>query len=130
MSDKQHTLPIIFVLGAGKSYLCRRAAAEDDAIEHIVMSSLLKAEAERSDSPWAQEINDKLPSGTLVSSELSTAILQGWFDRMPKDQTCTYLLDGFPRNIGQANKFVEKVWQSSLVPSCVIDLLAQANIQD
>ncbi|KAL8856014.1 MAG: hypothetical protein Q9178_007385 [Gyalolechia marmorata] len=112
MPNKQKTLPIIVILGppgAGKSHLCNRAAAETPNVEHVIMSDLLREERNRPGSPWAQEIKDKLPSGTLVSSELSTAVLQAWYNRQPQDHTVTYLLDGFPRNIEQAGKFAEKL---------------------
>lgn len=73
------------------------------------MSNLLRAEKDTPDSPWAQEIMAKMPFGVLVSSEISTAVLQAWYKRLPQNQTNTYLLDGFPRDIEQADDFAEKV---------------------
>ncbi|KAL8677463.1 MAG: hypothetical protein Q9186_006104 [Xanthomendoza sp. 1 TL-2023] len=89
MSDKQNPRHIIFILGppgAGKSYLCKRANGELAEVEHVIMSDLLSAEGTRPDSPWAQEINAKLPTGVLVSSETSTAVLDAWLDSLPKGQ--------------------------------------------
>ena len=74
------------------------------------MSDLLRAEMDKPDSPWAQEIKAKLPFGVLVSRELSTAVLQAWYSGLPQGHTTTYLLDGFPRDIEQAGDFSEKVW--------------------
>ncbi|KAL8685640.1 MAG: hypothetical protein Q9224_005738 [Gallowayella concinna] len=111
MSDKQNPRQIIFILGppgAGKSYLCKRANGELADVEHVIMSDLLSAEGTRPDSQWAQEINAKLPTGVLVSSETSTAVLDAWLDSLPEGQSTTYLLDGFPRNMDQARAFVEK----------------------
>lgn len=73
------------------------------------MSDLLRAEMDKPDSPWVQEIKAKLPFGVLVSSELSTAVLQAWYSRLPQGHTTTYLLDGFPRDVEQAGGFAEKV---------------------
>lgn len=73
------------------------------------MSDLLRTEMDKPDSPWAHEIKAKLPFGVLVSSELSTAVLQAWYSRLPQGHTNTYLLDGFPRDIEQAGDFAEKV---------------------
>ncbi|KAI4273027.1 MAG: hypothetical protein L6R38_006454 [Xanthoria sp. 2 TBL-2021] len=112
MANQQKLLPIIFVLGppgAGKSYLCNRAAKDIPEVEHIVMSDLLRAEKDKPDSPWAQEIKAKMPFGVLVSSEISTAVLQAWYNRLPQNHMNTYLLDGFPRDIEQAGDFAEKL---------------------
>lgn len=73
------------------------------------MSDLLRAEKDKPDSPWAQEIKAKMPFGVLVSSEISTAVLQAWYNRLPQNHMNTYLLDGFPRDIEQAGDFAEKV---------------------
>ncbi|KAL8816411.1 MAG: hypothetical protein Q9223_004569 [Gallowayella weberi] len=72
------------------------------------MSDLLREESKRPGSQWAQEIEAKLPTGILVSSETSTAVLDAWLDSLPQGQPTTYLLDGFPRNLDQARAFAEK----------------------
>ncbi|KAI4228247.1 MAG: hypothetical protein LQ349_006583 [Xanthoria aureola] len=130
MADQQKLLPIIFVLGppgAGKSYLCNRAAKEIPNVEHIVMSDLLRAEMDKPDSPWAQEIKAKLPFGVLVSRELSTAVLQAWYSRLPQGHTNTYLLDGFPRDIEQASDFAEKLGSAKATISltCAPNVLSE-----
>lgn len=73
------------------------------------MSDLLRAEKDKSESPWAQEIQEKLPLGVHVSSQVSTGVLQAWYKSLPQDHTNIYLLDGFPRNIEQAEAFLAKV---------------------
>ncbi|KAL9591855.1 MAG: hypothetical protein Q9179_007305 [Wetmoreana sp. 5 TL-2023] len=72
---------------------------------HVVMSDLLRAEAQRPGSRWAEEINQKLPTGALVGVELSTAVLRRFVDELPLWEGKTYLLDGFPRNLEQAMGF-------------------------
>ncbi|KAL8992428.1 MAG: hypothetical protein Q9169_007114 [Polycauliona sp. 2 TL-2023] len=109
---EQQKLPIIFVLGppgAGKSYLCDKAEETIPGVKHIVMSTLLSEEMNKFDSPWAQEIKDKMPHGVHVSSAVSTAVLEAWYKSLPNDHKNTYLLDGFPRNIEQASAFPAKL---------------------
>ncbi|KAL8657748.1 MAG: hypothetical protein Q9226_001620 [Calogaya cf. arnoldii] len=129
MADQQILLPIIFVLGpqgAGKSYLCKRATEEIPGVEHVVMSDLLRAEGDKLDSPWAKEINAKMPSGSLVSSETSTAVLEAWYKHLPQNHTNTYLLDGFPRDIEQASAFAEKLG----VAKATISLMCSVMVLD
>ena len=73
------------------------------------MSDLLRAEKDKPESPWAEEIQEKMPLGVHVSSQASTGVLQAWYNSLPQDHTKTYLLDGFPRNIEQAEAFLTKV---------------------
>ncbi|KAL9023206.1 MAG: hypothetical protein Q9180_008333, partial [Flavoplaca navasiana] len=66
MADQQTVLPIIFILGppgAGKSYLCKQAAKEIPGLQHVIMSDLLRAETDKRELPWAQEIEVKMPLG-------------------------------------------------------------------
>lgn len=71
------------------------------------MSELLSKEAARPHSPWALEISQKLPTGTLVSSDACIAILKDFLGGLPQCDERIILLDGFPRNIDQARKFDE-----------------------
>ncbi|KAL8728068.1 MAG: hypothetical protein Q9181_005479 [Wetmoreana brouardii] len=103
---------LIFVLGppgAGKSYLCQRAAEEMPDVQHVVMSDLLRAEAADPGSPWAREINEKLPNGILVSSELCVDVFSTWRSAQRRSCPRFCLLDGFPRNVDQAREFQEKM---------------------
>ncbi|KAL8840282.1 MAG: hypothetical protein Q9176_003974 [Flavoplaca citrina] len=137
MADQQTVLPIIFVLGknaiatcppgAGKSYLCKQAAKEIPGVMHVIMSDLLRAEKDKTDSPWAQEILAKMPLGVHVSSQVSTGVLQAWYNSLPQDHTNTYLLDGFPRNIEQAEAFLAKMdaAKATISLNCPKDVLLE-----
>ncbi|KAL9047435.1 MAG: hypothetical protein Q9206_006791 [Seirophora lacunosa] len=112
MSNQQQLQPIIFLLGppnAGKSYLCKRAVKEIHGLEHVVMSDLLRWEEKRPHSPWAEEIQSKLPTGTLVSSDACIFVLGYFLRGLPDDPSRKIILDGFPRNLDQARKFEEQM---------------------
>ena len=94
---------------AGKGYLCTRAARELNSITHVSMGDLLRDERDKPGSPWAQEINDAIYQGRLVSGELSIKVLQEHFSKGLKPRRNNVILDGFPRNIDQATLFEEKV---------------------
>ncbi|KAL8866445.1 MAG: hypothetical protein Q9174_006300, partial [Haloplaca sp. 1 TL-2023] len=97
--------------GAGKTYLCNRFAQEfsADGAVHVIMSDLLREEAKRPGSPWAKEINQKLPTGELMSGGLTLSVLLRYIQEdFPADGKLL-LLDGFPRSIEQAKEFDEMV---------------------
>ena len=97
--------------GAGKTYLCKKLAQESsaDAAVHVVMSDLLREEAQRPDSPWALEVSQKLPTGVLMSGELTTAVLKRYIHGLSPTESRLHLLDGFPRSLEQAKDFDLKV---------------------
>ena len=76
------------------------------------MSDLLREEAERPTSLFANEINSKLPKGILVSSDATIAAFKSYLDKPTSDKSRKILLDGFPRNLDQAQKFRQEVWQA------------------
>ncbi|KAL8954399.1 MAG: hypothetical protein Q9183_007144 [Haloplaca sp. 2 TL-2023] len=69
------------------------------------MSDLLREEAKRPDSPWALEINAKLPKGELMSGKVTTAVLDRYIREVLPFDGRLLLLDGFPRNLEQAKDF-------------------------
>ena len=76
------------------------------------MSDLLRREAQRPTSPFAEEINSKLPKGILVSSDAAVAALRSYLKGLSNDKSRRILLDGFPRNLDQAQRFRQEVWQA------------------
>ena len=94
---------------AGKGYLCTRAARELESITHVSMGDLLRDEKNKPGSLYAQEINNAIQQGRLVSGELSIKVLQDYFSKRLQPGRSNIILDGFPRNIEQATLFEEKV---------------------
>ncbi|KAL8761352.1 MAG: hypothetical protein Q9184_002517 [Pyrenodesmia sp. 2 TL-2023] len=128
MQNLQNYKRIIFVLGppgAGKTYLCKRAANKIGGVQHLPMSALLRQEAARPLSPWAKDINSKLSTGRAVSSETTTSILRASLDRPPFDNS-RILLDDFPRNLDQACRFEDEVG----VAAGVIQLTGKREIME
>lgn len=75
------------------------------------MSDLLREEAKRPTSLFANEIKSKLPKGILVSSNATVAAFRSYLDEFHNDDSRSILLDGFPRNLDQAQMFRQEVWQ-------------------
>ncbi|KAG7008519.1 hypothetical protein G7Y79_00005g016600 [Physcia stellaris] len=100
------------------------------------MSDLLRREAQRPTSPFAEEINSKLPKGILVSSDAAIAALRSYLEVLSDDKSRRILLDGFPRNLDQAQKFRQEIGEvmGTVVLPCQKDIalrrLEQRNRDD
>ncbi|KAL8926840.1 MAG: hypothetical protein Q9208_002649 [Pyrenodesmia sp. 3 TL-2023] len=128
MQNLQNYKRIIFVLGppgAGKTYLCKRAAKELGGVQHLPMNDLLRREAARPLSPWAKDINSKLSTGRAVSSEATTPILKDFFDRNSFAKS-KILLDDFPRNLDQVCRFEDEFG----IAAAVIQLTGKREIME
>lgn len=91
-------LIIMGVQGAGKG---TQAAYihETYAIPHVSTGDLFRAMKTRTDD-LALEVQEIMNSGNLVSDEVTNKVLQ---DRLEQDDAATgVILDGYPRNIDQA----------------------------
>ncbi|MGI9034565.1 MAG: adenylate kinase family protein [Pyrinomonadaceae bacterium] len=82
--------------GAGKGTQAR-LLAERRGIPQISTGDMFR-EMKKADTPLAREIREVLASGKLVSDELTFQVVK---DRTARE-TGTYILDGFPRTILQA----------------------------
>ncbi|KAI4172294.1 MAG: hypothetical protein LQ346_008627, partial [Caloplaca aetnensis] len=91
--------------GSGKSFLCKQAVGRIPGLKHVVMSDLLHEAKKNASAPHAEEIARKLPTGTLVGGEVAISILGDFLRTFTPDSAPTILLDGFPRNIEQAQAF-------------------------
>ncbi|KAL8761354.1 MAG: hypothetical protein Q9184_002519 [Pyrenodesmia sp. 2 TL-2023] len=112
MSKPTSLPPIIFVLGppgGGKSTLCRLAGERIHGVKHVVMSDLLREAERNASAAYAEEIARNLAKGTLVSGEVAMAALGEFLSTLPTNPSPTILLDGFPRDIEQAQSFENQV---------------------
>ncbi|KAL8926842.1 MAG: hypothetical protein Q9208_002651 [Pyrenodesmia sp. 3 TL-2023] len=73
------------------------------------MSDLLRDAKEDASSPHAEEIARCLSTGALVSGHIATSVLEGFIHTLLPDSSQIILLDGFPRDIEQAQTFEKQV---------------------
>jgi UMP-CMP kinase len=108
LKDKQ----VIFVLGgpgAGKGTQCSKLVQEFD-FEHLSAGDLLRAERNRTGSPFKELINNYIAEGQIVPMEITIALLHAAMKQSTKTR---FLIDGFPRKMDQALSFEEKVCKSN-----------------
>ena len=94
---------------AGKGFLCGKAAQEIEDVDHICMGDILRAEIDKLDSPWAEQIQYQMREGGLVRSDLSMRLLHSYIFAATMAGRKKFLLDGFPRNIDQAVLYEKNV---------------------
>jgi adenylate kinase len=85
--------------GAGKGTQCQMLGAHF-GVPHISTGDMLRA-AVRQDSPLGRAVKAVLDAGGLVDDEMMVSLVQG---RIGQDdaRSAGYILDGFPRTVGQA----------------------------
>lgn len=90
--------------GAGKGTQCQMLGAHF-GVPHISTGDMLRA-AVRQDSPLGRAVKAVLDAGGLVDDEMMVSLVQG---RIGQDdaRTAGYVLDGFPRTVGQARSLDE-----------------------
>lgn len=89
--------------GAGKGTQAR-LLQERHNLPQISTGDIFRA-LSKSDTPLARQIKDVLTSGQLVSDELVVRVVE---ERTAQDDCANgYILDGFPRTTGQAEKLEE-----------------------
>jgi adenylate kinase len=89
--------------GAGKGTQAARIAAEH-GIPHISTGDMFR-EAIASDTPLGQQVKPILESGQLVPDEITVSLIRERLGR--PDAAGGFVLDGFPRNLVQAEELDE-----------------------
>lgn len=108
--------------GAGKGEQANRLSQKFD-IPHISTGELLRREMEDG-TPVGRRISEFVNKGELVSDEITQAILQ---DRVRQDDCGSgFILDGFPRNLNQA-EFLEAALQRMNAP---VDVVLNIEVPD
>ncbi|MBR2066143.1 MAG: nucleoside monophosphate kinase [Kiritimatiellae bacterium] len=95
-------MEIVILLGApgsGKGTIASRLAGEDPAVRHVSSGDLLRG-AIAAGTPAGVEAKAYMDKGQLVPDALVVAMIG---DVIAAEKTAeTMLLDGFPRNVAQA----------------------------
>lgn len=90
--------------GAGKGTQCRRVA-EHYVIPHISTGEILR-NAVRQGTVVGRQVKQVLDEGRLVDDDLMVSLVQGRIGEADA-RVKGYVLDGFPRTLGQAEAFDE-----------------------
>ncbi|KAI3382973.1 hypothetical protein SNEBB_003135 [Seison nebaliae] len=113
--------------GSGKGTQCDKIVEKYHYI-HLSTGDILREEAKK---PENAELNKVMTSGQLVSLEIILGLLKKRMkeelEKAPKGKPIRYLLDGFPREVAQAQKLKLEVTVPQLVISleCSDDTLTQ-----
>lgn len=95
------------------------------AIPHISTGDIFRANI-KNDTPLGKKAKEYMNKGELVPDELTCDLV---FDRIKQDDAKDgFLLDGFPRNIFQAEKLDEVLSKENLKINCVINIEVDDNI--
>ena len=110
--------------GAGKG---TQAAfiAKKYQIPHISTGDIFRANI-KGNTPLGKKAQEYMNKGELVPDELTCDLV---FDRIAQDDAKGgFLLDGFPRNIFQAEKLDEVLEKNNLKIDCVINIAVQDKV--
>lgn len=102
--------PVIFWLGApgsGKGTQCEILLKKYDTLKHLSVGDLLRAEVADPNSPNNAKIRAILDAGNLVPPEITVSIVRNELERATEYDAI--LLDGFPRDVPQANAYLEQI---------------------
>ena len=102
-------------------------------VYHICIGDILRAERDRLNSPWTEQIQYQMREGGLVCSEISMKLLFSSISVATMAGRRKFILDSFPRDIDQAVLFEKKVrkcqeWNCSLVHSFADGSLQSSDI--
>ncbi|KAI1360603.1 adenylate kinase-domain-containing protein [Xylaria arbuscula] len=94
--------------GSGKGTQCR-LLAQMFKLEHISIGDVLRKELKREGSAYAPIIEENMRAGTVGPKEITVAILKSHILEASREGINLFVLDGFPRNLEQAQFFEEIV---------------------
>ncbi|KAH7390029.1 cytidylate kinase [Cadophora sp. MPI-SDFR-AT-0126] len=110
---------IVFVIGGpgvGKGTQCSRIAAEF-GFEHISVGDLLREEAKRPSSVYAEFINTSIRESVIIPAQLTCDLIKVKMNAAMQKGIKRFLIDGFPRSLDQATKFEEKIHEQNFTIS-------------
>ncbi|VDN03003.1 unnamed protein product [Thelazia callipaeda] len=107
-------IPIFFIIGppgAGKGTQCAKMV-EKYGLTHLSTGDLLRAEVASCGSR-ANELRQKMENGELISMRIVLDLLKEAMSRATINGSRGFLIDGFPRDLIQAQQFESEVSQSN-----------------
>ncbi|KAK3493030.1 adenylate kinase-domain-containing protein [Neurospora hispaniola] len=125
--------------GSGKSTICATWAKLDGGVMHIGIGDILRSEAKRPDSPYAEVLQANLAKGAIGDPEMTVGLIKDYIRTRIRSATGpihTYLLDGFPRAVASAQYFertvgpISKVIVLDIPEATLIDRCLQRNRSD
>jgi UMP-CMP kinase len=112
---------VVFVLGgpgAGKGTACTRLV-EEGGWAHLSAGDCLRAERKREGSANGELINNYIAEGKIVPVAITIALLLAEMDRLGKEGTTQFLIDGFPRNLDNYDGWNSQAGASTDVLGCI-----------
>ena len=119
---------VVFVLGgpgAGKGTMCELAKNQLDWA-HLSAGNLLRAERAKG-TPNAELINGIIEQGKLVPSEITTGLIK---TAMAESASNNFLIDGFPRNMGNEEAWLEVVGVDGANVACCMFFECPLEVQE
>ncbi|KAF2033637.1 P-loop containing nucleoside triphosphate hydrolase protein [Setomelanomma holmii] len=124
-TSQPQLISILAPPGSGKGTQCA-LLTQHFHITHYSVGGILREEAKNTSSPWADIIKSNMSSGKIGPKEMTAQMLQTRIDQSVKNGVFTFLLDGFPRRIDQAEYF-----ESVVAPlTCVVRLSRRGRADD
>ena len=96
---------VVFVLGgpgSGKSTMCARMEKHFDGWKHICVSDLLRVAANEAGNKYSKTIRYHFANGSIIPSAITIQLILREMDKFP---FANFLLDGFPRNLDNLQKW-------------------------
>jgi adenylate kinase len=119
-SDREHRMRLVFMgpPGAGKGTQAKAVAAHY-GVPHVSSGDIFRGEIERK-TPLGLKIRSYLDSGILVPDEITVGAVAGRLRQA--DGARGWLLDGFPRTLGQAEALDRTLAAEGRKLSAVVNL--------
>lgn len=110
--------------GAGKGTQAQRIV-EDFDIPHISTGDIFRA-AMKNGTPMGKEAKKYIDKGELVPDEVTNGIVK---ERLAQDDTKNgFMLDGFPRNLAQANALNEMLAEDGRKLDAVVNIHVEPDV--
>merc|ERR1719507_1403518 len=103
---------VLFVLGgpgAGKGTQCAKICENFGHWSHISAGDCLRDERNNPNSKQGELINKIIKEGNIVPSEITVGLLEQAMEAQKKQGKTCFLIDGFPRNLGNVNSWEQVI---------------------